>query len=174
MSVKSITIAIIFAAAAGQSFGFPSDPNASREMRADENAYKISDADEFLLELNQSMKLARAGDYGKISKADFRKLNQARKVIAELLEGRSSARELEPEQRINLYDNQLLITSIIRDDQKNRQICKPVVPIGTRLPKAECMTVAQREVRAREARLNVQFMQIPSACNHRPFQRGNC
>jgi signal transduction histidine kinase len=122
------------------------------EERADARAERISDAQAFVREIDQSIALAQAGDYGRIKAGDMDRVVAARNTIATLLEGRTRATELPPEQRIELYNAQELITSIIRNDEKNRKVCKRVQVAGSRVTKNECLTVAEREARARAAK----------------------
>lgn len=122
--------------------------------RADAHAHSISDAESFIQEVDDALDLARRGEYGKIKSADMSTLSDSRDRMAALLDGRATARELLPDQRIELYNAQEAITAILRSDDKNRRVCKRVHSTGTRLAKAECLTVAEREQRARQARID--------------------
>lgn len=117
--------------------------------RADAFADKNNDAAEFLREIDYTMTLALAGEYGGISGADVDRLKKARDTIVLLLKDQVRATDLEPEQRLALYNAQEVMTSILRNDEKNRQVCAKVVAIGSRLPRYECMTVGDREERRR-------------------------
>jgi hypothetical protein len=120
--------------------------------RADAAVEKITSAEKFLAELSQTTEMARDGQYGPINNADRKRLLEAEATIIALLEGQTDARHLHPDQRIALYNAQEEITAIVRADDKNRKVCRRVASTGTRLAKAECLTIAEREARAKEAR----------------------
>ena len=60
--------------------------------------------------------------------------------------------ELQPEERIELYNAQETIVAMVRNDDKGRMVCKKEIRLGSRMPTTECLTVAQREEKARSAR----------------------
>ena len=119
---------------------------------ANELAQKQADAQAFVREVNEVMVLARKGEYGAITAENAQRLDQAQLTIVSLLKDRKSSLELKPDQRIEVYNAQELITSILRNDEKGRIVCTKVSAIGTRVPKRECMSIAKREARARDAR----------------------
>jgi hypothetical protein len=127
-------------------------PSESLSDRANASAARITDADKFVAEVKESVRMARNGDYGKLKRGAIGELEEASDTIADLLKGQEKATDLRPDQRIELYNAQELIASIIRDDDKNRVVCKRVAAIGTRLAKAECMTIAEREAKAKAAK----------------------
>jgi hypothetical protein len=123
----------------------------SLSERAQTNAERIGDADAFIDEIDAALEMARAGEYGRLKKGTIVRIEMARDRIEELLEGHDSALELKPEERIELYNAQEMITAAIRSDDKNREVCKREMVTGSRLPKTECMTVAEREARRKLA-----------------------
>ena len=127
-------------------------PQNNVAAAADAKAAAISDAAAFVKELDFTMKLAREGLYGEIKEADMDRLNEAHDTITILLDGQETAMDLPPDDRIELYNAQELITSIIRNDDKNRRVCMRVKTTGSRITKRECMSVAEREQRAKAAR----------------------
>ena len=122
------------------------------QHKADQGAERVSDAQAFVEEIDRSLEMAREGVYGKIKDADMTRMKDARDTIATLLQGHERATQLPADQRIELYNAQELITSIIRDDDKNRKVCERLKEIGTRITKRECLTVAERERRSRDAK----------------------
>jgi hypothetical protein len=130
------------------------DADASLSERAEENAEQISDAEAFLDEIDDAIEAARAGDYGRLKKGTIVRIEMARNRIGDLLAGHDSALELKPDERIELFNAQETITAAIRSDDKNREVCKREMVTGSRLPKTECMTVAEREARRRNAQEN--------------------
>lgn len=119
--------------------------------RAESNAQRIGDAGAFLDEIDNAIVMARAGDYGRLKKGTLVQIEMARDRIEALLDGHERALDLEPEERLELYNAQETITSAIRSDDKNRTVCKREMVTGSRLPRTECMTVAEREARRRLA-----------------------
>jgi hypothetical protein len=122
--------------------------------RAQTNAERIGDADAFLEEIDAAVEMARAGEYGRLKKGTVVRIEMARDKINDLLEGHESALELKPDDRIALYNAQETITAAIRADDKNRTVCKRELTTGSRLPTTECMTVAEREARRKNAQEN--------------------
>jgi hypothetical protein len=105
------------------------------------------------------MDLARSGQYGRVNGRNMYKLEGARETMGRLLAGHTSASELKPAERIELYNAQQEFSSILRNDDKNRVVCQRVAALGTRVAKAECMTIAEREARAKAARDSVDRVQ---------------
>jgi hypothetical protein len=128
---------------------------ATLAQRADAEAEKITDAEAFVEEIDDTLALAREGTYGRLKRGSMIQAESARDKIAKLLEGHETAMELQPEERIELYNAQELITAMIRNDDKGRMICKKEIKLGSRFPTTECMTVAQREEKARSGRAGI-------------------
>jgi hypothetical protein len=120
--------------------------------QADERAAKIGDAQAFLMEVNDAQTMALAGQYGAIKAKDVDRLKAAVATINRLLMGKEQATDLNPDQRIELYNAQQEMVAILRNDDKNRIVCERVKITGSRVSKRECMTVAEREERTRAAR----------------------
>jgi hypothetical protein len=120
--------------------------------RADARVAEIGDAREFVREVNDTLTMAKAGTYGAIAAKDVDRLDAAVATINRLLQGQQRATDLGPDQRIELYNAQEEMVAILRNDEKNRVVCERVTITGSRVGKRECMTVAQREERARAAR----------------------
>jgi hypothetical protein len=108
-------------------------------------------AGEILEEADLSLQLARRGEYGSIKRRDLRELEAAHATMHRLLEGHDAPEDLENEDRIELFNAQHKITAIVGSDDKNRKICKRVAVTGSRVAAVECLTVAERESRARAA-----------------------
>ncbi len=68
--------------------------------------------------------------------------------------------ELSPSERSELHAAQYEINSLFNHEDKGRMVCKKVSQTGSRLTKAtECLTVAEREMRAQAVRQNVDKIQ---------------
>lgn len=130
--------------------------------KADASAHRVTDAAEFVAGLQRSVVMARRGEYGKISKDDLKKVEQAKDDIARLLEGHEQATELDTEDRIRLYNASQLISATLNNEDKRRKICKREAEVGSRLSKTVCMTIAQREARAKQARYETNEIQKQS------------
>lgn len=135
--------------------------------KANARAEQISDVDSFLSEIELALNMASRGEYGSLKRGDLSRMRQAQAEMITLLKGHERATELEPADRIAVYNAQELITATIRSDDKNRKICKRAPTTGSRLSKTECLTVRQREYRAREAAEVVVNLQ---SLNHDPDQ----
>lgn len=127
--------------------------------RADAKVAQVSDADEFLSEVERAVLMARRGDYGPLKRGALDKVIEAKKELQDLLEGHESAQELDEAERVRFLNAHELITATLRSDQKNRKICKREAGTGSRLAKVECLTVAQREARAARAQRDMREMQ---------------
>ena len=131
--------------------------------RAAANATKISDAQAFLDEVETTMQLANSGGYGPLGRAKMARLDSARIRINALLKGHSSALELDADDRLALYNAQETITPRSTGRQ-GTSICRRAPATGSRLWKTECMTVAEREARARASRESVDRVQRTGVC----------
>ena len=151
MNIRVLTLGCLLglslpALAIAQSADSDATPaNATAEVE------RITDAGAFLAEIERSLEMARNGEYGKLRRSQMSDLQDARDEIVLLLEGHATATELPPEERIVVYNAQEVMSSILRKDDKERVICEKTVKIGTRLGTTECLTVGQREARARIA-----------------------
>lgn len=134
-------LALAFASAVAPSVLLASEPAAATKTRASE----------ILDEADLSLEMARRGEYGPIKRRDLTELQEAHSTMHRLLEGHDAPEELDNEDRIALFNAQHKITAIVGSDDKNRKICKRVAVTGSRVAAVECMTVAEREARARAA-----------------------
>jgi hypothetical protein len=120
--------------------------------RADAQAAKISDAEAYMEEIDANVRMARAGDYGRLHKAQLARIETARRRVGKLFEGHESAMELPLEERIELYNEIQAIQHALKADDKDRIICKRGPRTGSRLAVTECNTVAQLQQRAKFAK----------------------
>ncbi|GAB2504158.1 hypothetical protein [Arenimonas alkanexedens] len=153
MKLRSLLIAcLLVLPLAAQARIAEDTETATLAQRADAEAEKITDADAFVDEIDETLTLARDGTYGRIKRGSMVQAESARNKIADLLEGHETAMELQPEERIELYNAQELIVAMIRNDEKGRMVCKKEIRLGSRMPTTECLSVAQREEKARAGR----------------------
>jgi hypothetical protein len=172
MMMKRPFLTLLLAAALSTAANaFPQDD--ATIARADAKVHDILDIQDYLAEVDRAMQMARKGDYGPIKKADLQRANAAHEEIQNLLSGHAEAKELKTEERVALLNAQELITAVLRSDEKNRKICRQVSQIGTRVSKAECMTVAQRERRAEQASRDMREIQRMNCRPDAPLVGGN-
>jgi hypothetical protein len=120
-----------------------------------------SDADK----ATQAVELARRGEYGRLSDVQINMITEARNRIARLAEENASVEDFDSSER-RIYDHaRERINRLTRSTDKQRLVCKRVVKTGTRLIEAECLTVAQREARARGSRERSEQIQR-AGCNN--------
>jgi len=111
-----------------------------------------SSTEAILEEADLSLDMARDGQYGRINRRNMAELEEAHAVLHRLLAGHDNPEELGSEDRIALFNAQQAITALVGNDDKNRKICKRASVTGSRVGAVECMTVAEREARARASR----------------------
>jgi hypothetical protein len=149
---KQLMIAVLFCSVGSSvAFALPEEA-ASLSKRAEARMAQIGDANAFLLEVNDNLKMALAGQYGAIDAESVNRLRASVAKVNSLLKDQQQASDLPPEQRIGLYNAQEEITSILRNDEKGRIVCQNVKAMGTRVRQRECLSIAQREARAKAAR----------------------
>jgi hypothetical protein len=110
-----------------------------------------------------TLEMARDGEFGRIRDNELRELQDARDTIVGLLAEVSDPDDLDSDQRVDLFNARTRITAIVKNDDKDRKVCRRVVVTGSRVAATECLTVAQREQRRRAAREQTGNL-----------QRGNC
>lgn len=115
----------------------------------------IVDSTEYLSGIERTVELAMRGEYGLLRRGADRRLGSARDRIAALLKGHPTTSELKPKDRIDLVNAEEVIKAIIRNDDKDRLVCKYEAATGSRVATKECLTIAQREARAKQARRSV-------------------
>jgi hypothetical protein len=160
MTLRS-TLPLLLALALS-SVAFAQDPPAVSPdtAKADAQAERIAnDTAKYLAELDESIKLAREGQYGKLPRGSGDRLAALRLNIGELLRGDVDPRTLPQEQRLALFNAHQEIESIIKKDDKSRMVCTREADTGSRIAKTECMTVGEREERAQMAARGTESMQ---------------
>ena len=146
--ILMLSLTLLAFSAGGHVAAAATDPQTLSE-RADAQAEQITDAQAFVAEIDRAIALARKGGYGTLKKGSDQKLQAARDVIANLLKGHATAMELKPDDRIAVYNAQEVLTAILRNNDKNRMVCRKEQEIGTRVQTHMCMTVAEAEERAK-------------------------
>ena len=128
--------------------------------RADATVEKISvDLAKYIGEVDRAIALAKAGGYGRLERGSEARLADARKVIGDLLKDVRDPRDLPPDQRIALFNAHETIESVIKKQDKSRVVCTRERKTGSRVGVTECLTVAEREERARISQLGTRDQQ---------------
>ena len=138
------------------------------ERRADGFVEEIDDVSAFLDEVDHTLLNARDGHYGSISRQNFDQLIRSRNTIVRLLKGQKLAADLGPEDRIEVYNAQQTMQSVIRNRPDDRVVCQRIVVHGSRFTRYECLSVYEREWRARIAREHTERFQRPLCADGRP------
>jgi hypothetical protein len=133
--------------------------NDASQSAADAFIERKSDTAAYLSEITRTMERVRIGELGSMTEAELAALESARERIFRLLEGRELSTDLDSSQRIAVFNAQELMQAIIRRRPFEQQICKAIVPIGTRVQSYECMSWEQRDLRTRNAREVTQRVQ---------------
>lgn len=150
--------AFLFAIASCALAAQPSDPSANSNAGRRDHPNRsdpveiISDAQDYVDRTRFVAERAHEGDYGHIRRNDMKRLDRAAQAIEQLFGDRTGEIDLSDDEQITLANAQETINAIIRADDKSRLVCKKVAGIGTRIPKTECLSVAQREHQAETAR----------------------
>ena len=155
MSKHSIILASLLALssagfAASASAGSIEEQGNTVAARADAQVEKISaNLAKYIGEIDRAIAMAKEGGYGKLERGSEARLAAARKEIGDLLKNTSDPRELAPDQRIALFNAHQVIESTINKQDKDRVVCSRERKTGSRVGITECLTVGEREERAK-------------------------
>ena len=159
MRMRSLTL-LLFLAAAPVAAADESDTAA----RAEAATAEIGDAKAYLRDMRTAVELAKKGEYGKIKQKERAVLDDSYARLKQLLDGHDSPLELPLAERIEVFNAQERIVAIVERHPKDTMICRKKQSTGTRIPATECLTIAQREARARSAREAMDRLAKPNPC----------
>jgi hypothetical protein len=111
-----------------------------------------SGIDQRLDDVDFALEMARRGDYGRLSRSDLAAVETAHRTVHSILGGVDSLDQLAPEQLAVVNAAITDINELLQVDDKNRRICKRISVTGSRLGAMECLTVTERELRAKSYR----------------------
>ena len=137
---------------------------ADESERAQAAMANIRDVPDYLRGMRDAVDLAKKGEYGKIDRKQRKTLEQSYDRLRELLAGRATPLELSLEDRIEVFNAQERIVAILERHPRDTMICRKKQNTGTRIPATECLTIAQREARARNAREAMDRLAKPNPC----------
>ncbi len=119
--------------------------------------------DEIADEAQLAVDLARSGQYGKLSTRQIKLVNAALDTIQAIAQTNASLGDLDQTERRELRNSRIRMDKILRVRNKHRIVCTSEAKTGSRLGRQLCLTVAQREERARNSKRQA-----------RDLQRGYC
>ena len=136
--------------AANVSAGSIEEQGSTVAARADAQVEKISsNLAKYIGEIDRAIEMAKEGGYGKLQRGSEARLAEARQTIGDLLKDVSDPRDLPADKRIALFNAHQTIESIINKQDKDRVVCTRERKTGSRMGITECLTVAEREERAK-------------------------
>jgi hypothetical protein len=153
MSIRILALVGVLAlSSAGYESAAASERNQARADLPQGQVELIVDAKEYMERINNTVTLATKGEYGPLRRGAGARLRYSRDRIMELLEGHATTTELDGKERVALVNAEEAIKSVIRNDNRDRMVCVLAPGTGSRIATRECMTVGQREDRAKAAR----------------------
>lgn len=120
-----------------------------------------SEVSQYLANLDHTLGMARRGEYGRLNDGSGKRLQAVREHIGGLLNGHASVKELQPGERLALANAEEELDLIINKKNKDRMVCRSIASTGTRFSTNECLTVGDRENRAKSAAEAVEKFQRP-------------
>lgn len=102
--------------------------------------------------------LADGETYAEISLEDRNKVTTALDRMLATLDGGGSATTtlLSADKRLQLLNDQELVNNILTQaGEDSRMVCRREAPVGTRMARSQCLTVAERRRRREEAQRNL-------------------
>lgn len=89
--------------------------------------------------------LAGRGEHANRSNADRARLVRHQDTVLALIEGKVATEQLEPSERMQLFNELEAIKALVQDGGQDRLVCQHVKKTGSQMRVRECKTVAQRE-----------------------------
>jgi len=150
-------------------------PAQTDQRAADEQVAKIGDPGRYLANQRAKVAAAKAGEHGKLSASDVRRLEAAERDIERdierLVAGRQNLNDLDPSERVAVYNAQETISGIAAGNDRTRMVCKRRQISGTRLKTTECLTKDESDARARAAQESTRNAQNPTCV---PGETSSC
>ena len=139
----ALALAGVLVAAPAQANRDPTE--VALEAEAIREAEKIVDVEGYLAMRQAELQEVEDGGYGKIRRSDMDRLKTAYATMQRLLQGRRTALELGTPQRVELFNAQETISSILAHQSENALICERIKATGSHMRQTRCHTRAQRE-----------------------------
>lgn len=122
-------------------------------------AEPASEVEAVIEEVDLALEMAQDGEYGRVKRRDMQKIESAHAVVTRNLEGVQRLDQLAAAARAEVDAARSDIAEVLQLNDPDRKICRRVAATGTRLGQMECMTLAQRQLRAKMARNNTADLQ---------------
>lgn len=122
-------------------------------------AEPATEVEAVLEEVDLALEMAQEGEYGRVKRRDMEKLESAHAIVTRNLEGIERLDQLAASARADVDGARAEIAEVLQLNDPNRKICRRVAATGTRLGQMECLTLAQRQLRAKMARRNTTDLQ---------------
>ena len=111
----------------------------------------LVDSQEYLLRARNTLELAQQGGYGHIKKRDLALMVKAMADLEAILGNHDDSKELTTDEKLKVANAEEVMRSIAQSDDKSRMVCERVQEIGSRVSSKLCLTVGERERRAKAA-----------------------
>lgn len=111
----------------------------------------LVDSQEYLLRARNTLALAQQGGYGHIKKKDLELMVKAMADLEAILGNHDDSKELTTDEKLKVANAQEVMRAIAKSDDKSRIVCERVQEIGSRVSSKLCLSVGERERRAKEA-----------------------
>jgi hypothetical protein len=134
------------------------------QERATAEAARILDVDGYLALRAAELRDAEQGRFGRIPRPDLDRLRVAHATMARLLDGRGSALELDINQRVELFNSQQTISSILDHQADTALVCERSKRTGTNIRETRCFTRAERELRRQAEQDGLRVPHIDPPC----------
>jgi hypothetical protein len=156
MKLLSLLLAVALAAAsfavAAAPTAKPKDPTAAAlEAEAVAEADLILDVPGYLAARAEQLHEAEKGSYGRIPRPELDRLRTAYATMGRLLEGRDTAQTLPTREKVELFNAQETISSILKGEFASAVICERNRSTGSNIRNTRCVKRGDREKRREDS-----------------------
>lgn len=146
--MKRVTLSLLVVSAALSGAALLVSPASYAEAIVAKSAPTITNMDRgqilsWLDQLNRDLNDKKA--YGHVKDAGRHEIEGSEGIIRNLLGRVKSLDELSEPQRVELFNANEKIISVLNDSEKDRLVCVREYPTGSHRPVVSCMTVAERD-----------------------------
>jgi hypothetical protein len=143
-----IVIAVAMASISPASILAAAGP-AGRSAAEKADAIEHPDPAELRDEIALAVAMGLRGEYGSLSTSEKRRVRLARERLLRALGDTNDIGALPRESRLEIYNAQQAIESILNSNDPARMVCTHHAVTGTRLKTTECLSIAERRARIR-------------------------
>lgn len=109
----------------------------------------------------ESLKAAKAGEYGKLDRETRQKLDSAERDITKVMRDNPDLRTLNDDNRMRLFNAQESVVAVVTGLKGSQLVCTYRQNIGTRFKTKQCVTRDMAEATKKNSRDAVHSMQNP-------------